>query len=131
MPASDRGGDFERAVENVRQRGDQQGQDIFERWGTLIFGDRTPDPLENDEEAARTQAINEGVGDRAQTAAEFTQAATSVVTAGAPSPNTASQVGTMVVSEGASAIVESATTPPPQEPSTWQRFCNWVASWFE
>lgn len=127
----ERGEAFQRAVDNVRERGSQQGQDIFQRWGTLLFGDKTSDPLASDQEAARTQAINEGVGDRAQTAAEFTEAATSVVTAGAPSPTTASQVGTMVVSEGTSAIVQSQTTPPPQEPGVFQRIINWIGSWFK
>src|SRR3989338_9473459 len=105
-PSEERGEAFQRAVENVRERGNQQGQDTFQRWGALLFGDKTPDPLASDQEAARTQDINTGVGDRAQTAADFTQAATTVVTAGTPSPTTASQVGTMVVSEGAGAIVE-------------------------
>ncbi|MBI1978139.1 MAG: hypothetical protein HYS55_05250 [Candidatus Omnitrophica bacterium] len=120
---------FQRGVENVRGRGNQQGWDTFERWGALLFGDKTPDPLASSEEAARTQEINTGVGDRAQTASEFTQAATGVVTAATPSPNTVSQVGTMVVSEGTSAIVEAQTNPP-QEPGTLGKIWNWIKSWF-
>jgi len=66
-----------------------------------------------------------------QKSAEFTQAATSVVTAGAPSPTAASGAAAQAIEEGAQAIVEAGTTPPPEEPGYFQRFLNWVASWFK
>lgn len=113
---------FQEAIENVRDKGNREGLDIFERWNALLRG-TVPDPLATDEEAAQDQAINDHVGERAETAAEFTDAASTVVSAAAPGPNVASTAGTTAVGAAAGA----AAAP---KPSLWKRFCNWVGSWF-
>ena len=108
-PVQQRGEDFQRGVEHVRNRGNQEGWDIFERTGALLFGEKSIDPLASTEETTETQGVNTGVGERADTAAQFTQAATNVVQAGTPSPSPVSEVGMRAVDTA----VDSATSEQP------------------
>ena len=128
MPNQPAGGDgtqdMERSLDRVPPR-----KDALTAWGEYFFG-KPVDPLSSEsiEEAQRHQEVK---GKRVQAGADFTQAATSLVAPLAPSPNTATNVATMVISEGTGAIVEQQTTPPPENPSAFTRFCRWVASWFD
>lgn len=127
-PSGNDSGNME-GVDRGLERAGQPKRDALTGWSEYFFG-KPVDPLDP-ESMERYQNEKAERDRRVQAGAEFTQAATSLVTAATPSPTTASQVGTMVISEGASAIVEAQTTPPPAQPSAFQRFINWVASWFE
>ena len=104
-------------------------RDALTGWSNYFFG-KPVDPL-NPESMERYQNEKAERDKRVQAGAEFTQAATSLVTAATPSPTTAAQVGTMVVSEGTSAIVDAGTTAPAEKPGVIARFFSWVASWFK
>ena len=107
------------------------GKSWDEAWRGF-FGRDLPDPLNPPNmSGGEWQHQREEADRHAQAGADFTQAATSVVTAGAPSPTAASGVATQAIGEGAQAIVDAGTTAPPEQPSAWQRFCNWVSSWFK
>lgn len=110
------------AIENIRDKGNREGWDVYQRWNAYLRG-TVPNPRATDEEAAQDQAINDHVGERAETAAEFTDAASTVVSAAAPSPSVVSTAGTTAVG----AAVGAAAAP---KPSLWKRFCNWVGSFF-
>ena len=131
IPVNDPGADFQRGVDNVRERGNQQGWDSFQRWGTLLFGEKTPDPLDPDA-TEQTQQINEGVEQRAQLASDFAQNASTVVSAAAPAPNEAANAAQLVIGEAVNQATQQPQQPPPQpaQPGLWQRFVNWVKSWF-
>ena len=97
-----------------------------------FFGRDLPDPLRDPGMSPdEWQRQREQADRHAQAGAQFTEAATSVVTAGMPSPTAASGAATQMISETAQGVVDAKTTPPPAQPTAWQRFCNWVASWFK
>ena len=100
-----------------------------------FFGRDLPDPLADPEMSPEEwQRQREEAARHGQAAADFTQAATTIVTAGTPSPTTAAGAATLAIGEAAQATVDAQTTapaPPPAQPSAWQRFVNWVGSWFE
>jgi len=125
---TERGADFQRGMDRVRERGNREGSDIFDRLGNLFLGERTFDPLAGDEEAAEVQAINEGVGDRADAGADYVDAAADVVQAGMPAPSAGAEVGQQVIEN----VVEEAVA---EEPGWFGQMVNsaieWVGSWFE
>ncbi len=116
--------DMERGADRVPPK-----KDALTAWSEYFFG-KPIDPLSSEsiEEAQRHQEVK---GKRVQAGADFTQAATSLAAPLAPSPTTAANVATMAIGEGTAAVVEQATTPPPENPSAFTRFCRWVASWFK
>ena len=106
-----------RMMENVPA----QDKDWVDRLREHLLG-KPIDPLDAGS-LEDAQAHQEVKGERLETAAEFVEATTALVSAGTPSPNIVSTAGTTAVSAGVSA----ATSP---EPSAWQRFKNWVSSFF-
>ena len=63
----------------------------------------------------------------AKAGADFTQAATTVVTAGLPAPTTGSGVATQAIGEAAQGIVEAETT---SEPGTGTKIWNAIKGFF-
>ncbi len=128
MPSGNQDGNMtgeQRGLEHVGQ----PKKDALTGWSHYFFG-KPVDPLDP-ESMEKYQNEKAERDKRVQAGADFTQAATSLVTTIAPSPTTAAQVGTMVVSEGASAIVDAGTTAPAEKPGVIARFFSWVASWFK
>ena len=129
MPSGNEGGGNTEGVDRGLEHASQPKKDALTAWGEYFFG-KPVDPL--DAKSMENYQQNKAERDkRVQAGAEFTQAATSLVSAAAPSPTVASTVGTMAVSEATGAVVDAGTTPPPAQPSAFQRFVNWVASWFK
>ena len=102
-------------------------------WAEYFFGKRI-DPLDPDS-IEEFQNDKEKLDKRTQAAAEFTQAATTVVTAGLPSPLPVSTAGTIVISETAGAVVDGETS---EEPGILDQVWNvitsaasWIGSWFD
>lgn len=111
---------------------DRAGQgDAFDAWGRY-FGRDLPDPLDAGE-MQEYQENKEDYDQRVQAAAEFTDAASSVVSA-LPSGSLGSTVASTVVSEGAQAVVEAETTEKSGFfRSVWnglKSFVGWVLSPF-
>ncbi len=108
-----------------------QGKTWDKAWSGY-FGRDLPDPLADPnmtpEEWSRKR---EEAAKRGQAAADFTAAATTVVSAGTASPTLGVTAAQMAVSEGAGAVVEAETTPPPAKPGLLRRAWNWIKSWFK
>ena len=119
MEGLDEINEFDRGIDRVSQRGNDEGWDIFERWGVYLFGEKSIDPLADTNEAQQAQDINEGVDERVETAAEYTEAAVELGTAGLPAPSAASEVGQRAVGTA----VDAATD---EEPGIVGQFFNWL-----
>lgn len=115
-----------RELEGVRPR-----KTWDEAWRGF-FGRDIPDPITPpDVSSEEWQRQREQADRHAELGAEFTQAATSVVTAGTPSPTAAAGIATQAIGETAQGIVEAETTPTPEQPGVLRRVWNWVTSWFD
>ncbi len=99
-----------------------------------FFGRKIPDPLAP-AETEEYQNNKEEFDRRTQAAAEFTQAATSVVTAGVPSPSAASSAGSVAVSEAVDGVVDGETSEEPgflgQVWNELSSAASWVGSLFD
>ena len=128
-PSGNDGGNNMGGTERGLEHAGQPKKDALTAWSEYFFG-KPVDPLDakSMEDYQKGKATQDK---RVQAGAEFVQAASSVVSAGAPSPTLGSTVGAMAVSETAGAVVDAKTSPPPAQPSVFQRIVNWISSWFK
>ena len=126
MPSGNEGGNtgMDRGLEHANQ----PKKDALTAWHDYFFG-KPVDPLDA-QSMENYQQGKEERDKRVQAGAEFTQAASTLVGA-LPTNAAAETAAQMVVSETTGAVVDSATSPPPAQPNAFQRFINWVASWFK
>ena len=129
MPSGNEGGGNVEGMDRGLERAGQPKKDALTAWGEYFFG-KPVDPLDA-QSMEKYQQGKEERDKRVQAGAEFTQAATSLVSAGTPSPTVGSTVGTVAIGEATGAVVNAGTTPPAEEPGAFQRFVNWIASWFK